>query len=154
VTSFRKVLGSDGRTVYYVDDAQQTCTCRGFAFRRRCKHLTPALLAPALSLDAMRSLVVAARPRAALDDYATVRAAGATLDDWEALGCPAALYPNVARVVAKLEPIARRPLPETPQMPSLAKGVHHWSCTAGACECGGTGRAPHMDEAMGAAGWR
>ncbi len=37
-SSLREVKGSKGNT-YFVNDADSTCTCPGFSFRGKCKHI-------------------------------------------------------------------------------------------------------------------
>lgn len=37
-----KILGSKGNT-YFVDPDQRTCTCTGFQFRHKCKHIDEVL---------------------------------------------------------------------------------------------------------------
>ena len=41
-SSLIQVQGSRG-AVYYVDPEKQSCTCSGYTFRGRCRHLTEAL---------------------------------------------------------------------------------------------------------------
>ncbi len=149
---------SQPNTFHRVAKDGSHCDCEGFRYRASCKHVAAVKAQSAqpaqLTLAQLRALVVAARARQTIEDARLVAAAGAAVDDWAALGCRPELYRLVARVVARVEDIAKRPLPAPVQRPTLAKGTHHWSCEPGSCLCGGTGEAQDVDAAMNVAGWR